>query len=378
MNKVICEICGTVYPETSDSCPICGCSRDFFLEDLEKDILEEDFDILTSDRGRAGHYGAAPARQKKAIFDYDEVNADDEEDEDDEDPMEDPYDDDDDYEEESSANTGVVVVLVIIIVLLLLATGFLFFKFFLPNLMDQDNAEPTRATVATEQTEAPTVATEVSVPCTGIAVTGKGTLVKEGYQGILHVTVSPADTTDPVFFTSGDTSVVTVSEEGTITAVGEGKTTVLIVCGKQSYSFPVTVDYSAEAQESEDTEVPGLEASEPVTEAAEAAAAAEETTPEATEETQPATEAPTEAATEAPDVILKLKDRDISFNRWGLTYDLRLDCDLEPEDVSWMTMNSSVVVVNNGTITVVGSGTTRIIATYGDQTAECIVRCNFS
>ena len=27
MNKVICDICGTTYPETSDRCPICGAPR---------------------------------------------------------------------------------------------------------------------------------------------------------------------------------------------------------------------------------------------------------------------------------------------------------------------------------------------------------------
>ena len=27
MNKVICDVCGTDYPETSSQCPICGCAR---------------------------------------------------------------------------------------------------------------------------------------------------------------------------------------------------------------------------------------------------------------------------------------------------------------------------------------------------------------
>ena len=28
MSKVICDICGTAYPETATQCPICGCARD--------------------------------------------------------------------------------------------------------------------------------------------------------------------------------------------------------------------------------------------------------------------------------------------------------------------------------------------------------------
>ena len=27
MNKIICDVCGTSYPETETQCPICGCAR---------------------------------------------------------------------------------------------------------------------------------------------------------------------------------------------------------------------------------------------------------------------------------------------------------------------------------------------------------------
>ena len=27
MNKVICDVCGTDYPETASQCPVCGCVR---------------------------------------------------------------------------------------------------------------------------------------------------------------------------------------------------------------------------------------------------------------------------------------------------------------------------------------------------------------
>ena len=26
MNKVICDVCGTMYPDTAKQCPICGCA----------------------------------------------------------------------------------------------------------------------------------------------------------------------------------------------------------------------------------------------------------------------------------------------------------------------------------------------------------------
>ena len=28
MSKIICEICGTTYPDTAECCPICGCPKE--------------------------------------------------------------------------------------------------------------------------------------------------------------------------------------------------------------------------------------------------------------------------------------------------------------------------------------------------------------
>ena len=40
MENVICDICGTEYPETEETCPICGCSRDMTAE---MELEDEDF-----------------------------------------------------------------------------------------------------------------------------------------------------------------------------------------------------------------------------------------------------------------------------------------------------------------------------------------------
>ena len=40
MNKVICDICGTSYPENAEQCPICGYAPGFEVEPLADD---EDF-----------------------------------------------------------------------------------------------------------------------------------------------------------------------------------------------------------------------------------------------------------------------------------------------------------------------------------------------
>ena len=82
--------------------------------------------------------------------------------------------------------------------------------------------------------------------------------------------------------------------------------------------------------------------------------------------------------TAAPsNVTLKLKKTDI---RLGVYYEFRLelDCELNPEDVTWSSEHPHIAKVNEeGVITAVKNGTTSIIAKYGDQEVSCIVRCSY-
>ena len=54
MSKIICDICGTTYPDTAEQCPICGCPRDAALDLLGDDLLldsaEERADVLPQRR----------------------------------------------------------------------------------------------------------------------------------------------------------------------------------------------------------------------------------------------------------------------------------------------------------------------------------------
>ena len=89
---------------------------------------------------------------------------------------------------------------------------------------------------------------------------------------------------------------------------------------------------------------------------------------EATEETSPAIN---------NNVTLKLKQTDI---RLGVYYEFRLelDCDLKPEDVTWTSEHGHIAKVDaQGNVTALKEGTTSIIAKYGDQEVQCIVRCGW-
>jgi uncharacterized protein YjdB len=57
-------------------------------------------------------------------------------------------------------------------------------------------------------------------------------------------------------------------------------------------------------------------------------------------------------------------------------FQLQLDCNLNPEDVTWTSEHPHIATVDaQGNVTAQKQGTTSIIAKYGDQEVSCLVRC---
>ncbi len=358
MSKVICEICGTSYPDTQECCPICGCSREAAADLLNEDILaEEAFDEPTA------------KASKKPIFDFDEVNAGpatktvvvDEEIQD--------FDDEDEGEEEEASrpNTLIVIILTVLIIALLAAGGFVFVKYFLPNMKGQEEPAEVPTTAATA---APTQATEKRIPCDTLFLnsTKQAELTQPGFSHLINVVIYPENTTDTLTFTSADESVATVTSDGKITAVGPGETAVTIRCGDIEMQVNVVCAFAEET--------------EPATEAAEETAPEGETTPE--EETAPEGETDSEEEAPAeedsrkevdPSIVLKLKKTDITVPLW-LENVLELDCDLDPKDVEWSSEHAYIAKVSDEGVVVGMSsgGVTDIIVKYGDQVVRCKVR----
>lgn len=331
MSKIICDICGTSYPETAQCCPICGCSRDLSAEFAGEGLVAEEATVET----------VRNSSKKREIFDYDEVN-----------PMHNDMPspneaevDDDENEEEGGSNTLLVVFLVILITILLVGAGFIFFKFLLPNMRAEKIVPTTEAIV----TEAPTTeaTTEPTIPCTNLTLeAGNATLNEIGQHFLLNVSVKPEDTTDVLTFMSEDESIATVTDDGKITAVAEGETVIYISCGKVQVTCPVVVKYVPE------TEPP-------------------------TEETVEATE-PEETTAPAkdydPNIKLKLKQYDFSLGLY-LSHQLMLDCDLEQDDVEWSVEHTWICKVDEfGNVTALQHGVTDVIVKYGDQEVRCKVR----
>ena len=354
MSKIICDVCGTRYPDSSEQCPICGCVRNVVAEPQEEPIFEEEIAAPARQPVRGGRFSKANVRKRnrnQPIYEEPEVPAraaasiqsEDETD---------PYEE---FEEANKRGGKVLNVLLVIVILALLAvSAYIFLEFFMPNFLGDAPAafatEPVTETAAPATdapTEAPTEAPDVACQQLVMEVTDI-TLHEPGEMFLLNVQALPEDTTDTIMYISSNEAVATVNEEGRVTAVGEGSVVISMFCGEQQTECNVICDFSEE-----ETEAP------------------EETA----EAGQDATEA-TEAPQQLKDVTLSVKTSDLTFRARGQQSTIKLTCNLENNEVTWTSENEAVATVSaDGIITRVGAGTTKVIGQYGEQKVEIIVRC---
>lgn len=336
MNKIICDVCGTDYPETAAQCPICGCASAGSKTSSGVEAADpEERAAYTPVKG--GRYSKANVRKRlkanQVAYDPTPDSDPEPEYEDDEEPEE------TEEEEARGSNRGLIVVVIILLLAIVAVATYIAISIFglgadkLPisgNKPGISHTSPTKAPVTNPTTE-PTSAT-TGVACVGLAVSDMDIhLQTVGSVWQLTVTPVPADTTDSVTFASSDENVVTVSETGLVTAVGAGEASITVTCGNETTVVSVTCTQ---------------------------------------ENTEPTTE-----PTEVPDdFVLKLLSKDFTLNKAGATFDL-YDGEVDPAEITWTTDNEKVVTIDKGIVTAVGNGRTRVYGEYGDQKVSCWVSC---
>ncbi len=376
MSKIVCDICGTSYDDTTGACPVCGWAPGSSLDSTTDDMDPILSDDLQLDDVDLEDTPSVPPQRGKAVFDYDAVNtrrrqspkpA----------PRKEEEEDDEEDDEEPGSNKFLVFILVLLILALLAVSVYIgYTKILKPNQKgDDDNkpqdsitamestgpvvdtagvvdaADPTADTGASEPTDPGQTAPITSaIPCTGLSLDGSvDELTFAGQYRRISVRVTPENTTDQVTYTSGDPNVVTVDDKGHVTAVGEGQTVIVISCGSKRIDTPIVVKFAQSATEAS-------------TNPSDAAAGTD-----------------TAVATPAPGNILALKRNgktasDVTIGKIGVYITLELDNNIPAESVKWSTSDSSVATVYNGNVTAIGKGNCVIRAEYNGQTAECVVR----
>ena len=382
MSKIICDVCGTRYPESAEQCPICG-RAGTGEKVVEANEVEGTYGREYS-RTKGGHFSKANVKKRTDGAAVIEVPQEPVKEEivKPEPVKEEPVEVEEEvYVEPEKKKSGCLInfLLVIVILALLAVSAYIAVTYVAPDLLDKYNLNldfltqfQTEAT--TEATEAPTTeapteestedTTIPTIPCTDLVILDSMVMIDQvGQSYLLNAAVAPEDTTDVLTYVSSDESIATVNEEGRITAVGAGEVTITVSCGNFSMDCIVLCAPSELTLPTETTAA---------TEATEAATSTEATA--ATEATE-ATTAATKPA-QLKDVKLSVKATDVTFVHRGQQATFQLTCGLKASEVTWTSQNENIITVDEkGVATCVGYGTTNVIVSYGDQQVTIIVRC---
>lgn len=320
MSKIICDVCGTSYPDTATQCPICGCVRTA----ENKSVSSRTRSNRDSGEGytyvKGGRFSKTNVRKRNKASGVVSVNV-----------VKDKRGSR--QGADNNGNRGLVATVIVLLLAIVAVVLYITVRYFIPGFVSSEQTEPAQTM--------PTETTQATVPCEEIELDVMSvTLDKVGATHVITVSVNPADTTDEIEFVSADESVATVETQGnkaTVTAVASGKTMIIAKCG--DLKATCTVECALEDSEDETTESTG------------------ETIPEG--------------------AVLELNRSDMSLFRVGETWDLRKG-DIPASAITWTSENPNVASVENGVVKAVGNGMTTIHAECNGQKVSCIVRCNLS
>lgn len=324
MNQIVCDICGIAYPESDDRCPTCGYPRQGGEKVVASGTVET---VYTKVKG--GRF--SPKNVKKRWL---EQEADDEAVEAAPVPE----------EKHGHPNRPLWITIILLLLAIAMISTYIGIRFGkgLGLFPPVGTTVPTTA-APTETTVPPTV------PCAAVMVdTAVIALDEAGQTHPIGLRVIPENTTDVLVFQTADPAVAEVTEEGVLTAVGPGQTTVTITCGQIVRECTVMCWFQEET-----------------------------TVPTAPPETTAATEPP--QVNQSAELTLDQSDVSCFARNQAFTLSARLDGEsVSRSKVTWRSSDDKVATVEKGKVVAVGAGTATITAEYQGKKASCIVRCRFA
>ena len=339
MNKVICDVCGTAYPETANVCPICGSAR-VSSQGAAAETEEQETTARTYVKG--GRFSKKNVRSRGARGRASES------------PRRAP----DNEEKTSKGLVAVVVLLLIAIVAVVIYIGIQFFDLDLGMNSDPADSNSTGASESQVSTDAgQSDSTDAGVPCTKLQLSNPILeFLDVSDKWTLEVEVEPLDCTEEISFVSSDSAVVTVTKSGEkaglVQPVGNGEATITVTCGSMSAECKVScklAGFTDPSQPSDPTKPSG-----PVT--------GEFNFEFNTKYTDPSS-----------------GKYDTTFDQKGYVWRAyKSSLTIDPTEITWISDNPDVCTVDEkGLVTMVGPGTTEVHAQYNGKTVSCIVRCTF-
>ena len=347
MSKIICDVCGTSYPETATQCPICGCVR-------PADVVTVNNNVDTNEAQSKGSYtyvkGGRFSKTNVKKRNNTSGNSQNDADQQAEEPQ----------QEKGKGDKGLIIAICVLLVAIVAVVIYIAMHFFAPGQSQSDmgalNTTDNNTLLSTENTfvDPSEEETVVLTPCEDILLPNTVIeLDKAGAAYLLSYSTVPDLTSDAVYFSSSDESVATINENGKIVAVGAGQAVITIRCGEIQKECRVECTFDAQATEPTD-----------------------ETT------------APTISDADTNEVVLKLDYNftmrddpsvgDVSM-AVGTTWTAYLDSknEISSRDVTFTSSDPSVVTISErGVVTAVGAGQAMITAEYQGQKVKCRVIVN--
>lgn len=316
MSKVICEICGTAYPDTEKECPVCGFEKPETAEFVPEDIAGTG--AKASGHVRGGRFSksnvskkrsapAASGTKKKGVSDT-----------------------------KGKSDTGLIIATVLLLFAVICLGAHIYVTYFAGDVPQVDDPIPAGTTTQPTQTQ-PTetdppqtqgTTAPVEIACTGLAIHEQSVTLNEvGSEWLLNAVPTPANTTDAITYSSADQNIAIINADGKITAVAEGETVITVTCGSVSVECKVVCKF--------------------------------------TEETEP-------TETESQDIgDFKLNRKDFTLvvgESWRL-----YNGTIEADKITWRSSNSSVATVTNGRVKGIAKGYAVITAEYKGVELKCDV-----
>lgn len=340
MGKIICDVCGTSYPDTATQCPICGSARPSDAQTVNTDAEAEGSAASGYHYVKGGRFSNSNVRKRNKANQSGEKE-----------PRRSKKEKQSGEEPKGKTSKGLIITVVILLLAVLAVVGYIVVRYFLPaDFFSGGSLSTTAATTPCMQIQT----AEPAVELTGVGTTHQ-----------LRVTCEPADTTDRVIYRSENPTVASVSDGGLVTAVGEGHTVVTVTCGNVSVQCSVTVVMPTEPPT---TELPTTE--EPTTEPP-------TTEPPTTEE--PTTEAPTQPPEEC---VIKTQFGENRYNDVtiavgdSLTFNLFGKESGEKKDAVWSLKRGSCCNLTGNKLQAVSRGEVVVATTYQAVEYTFTVRVN--
>lgn len=347
MNKIVCDLCGTAYPETASQCPICGTAKS-----ASNAAAGDTAGYAYVKGGRFSHANVRkrnsgdkelprtvapakppkeapaekqkeekPAKQEKQPVQKQEKK-----------PARKPE------KEEPGTNLGLIIIVIILILAIIAVCAYMAIRY----IDSLDNPDPGSST-STSPSGAPSSSRPASIPCTSLSLQPALEVHtfdnKPGDTLLLGVVALPENTTDTITYATSNDMVATVDQTGKITAIANGEAIITVTCGELTKELKIICNV-------------GVDPVQP---------------------TDPSQPQPTDPV--IPAVELKLNRSDFTLSGYGASHNL-YSGELDPASITWTSSNTEVATVENGKVTAVGNGSATITAEYGSQKATCIVRCN--